>query len=60
MGTVYQLIITISILISQILGMNGVLGNEAGWPWLLGLTVIPGVIQVLITELKLQLTYTSN
>ena len=60
MGTVYQLIITISILISQILGMNGVLGNEAGWPWLLGLTVIPGVIQVLITELKLQLTYTSS
>eukprot|EP00095_Tigriopus_kingsejongensis_P004031 maker-scaffold5_size1054832-snap-gene-3.8 protein:Tk04031 transcript:maker-scaffold5_size1054832-snap-gene-3.8-mRNA-1 annotation:"solute carrier family facilitated glucose transporter member 1-like" len=47
-GTVYQLIITISILLSQILGMKNILGNEAGWPWLLGLTVIPGLIQVII------------
>jgi SP family facilitated glucose transporter-like MFS transporter 1 len=45
-GTVYQLIITISILISQILGMKGNLGNDAGWPILLGLTVIPGFLQV--------------
>ncbi len=45
-GTVYQLIITISILLSQILGMKNVLGNEAGWPFLLGLTVIPGVLQL--------------
>ena len=35
-GTVYQLIITISILLSQILGMENVLGNEQGWPFLLG------------------------
>lgn len=46
-GTVYQLIITISILLSQILGMTNVLGNEPGWPFLLGLTVIPGVLQLL-------------
>ena len=46
-GTVYQLIITISILLSQVLGMNNMLGNEDGWPFLLGLTVIPGIIQVL-------------
>ena len=45
-GTVYQLIITISILLSQILGMANVLGNDAGWPWLLGLTIIPGIFQV--------------
>ena len=44
-GTVYQLIITISILISQILGMNNILGNDAGWPVLLGLTIVPGVLQ---------------
>ena len=44
-GTVYQLIITISILISQILGMNNVLGNDLGWPFLLGLTIIPGILQ---------------
>ena len=86
MGTVYQLVITISILLSQVdlinlfsrtqdssiqyqvqlhcqelwlkslnwlaplskvLGMKGLLGNEDGWPWLLGITVIPGIIQVL-------------
>ncbi|XP_059084871.1 solute carrier family 2, facilitated glucose transporter member 1-like isoform X2 [Tigriopus californicus] len=46
-GTVYQLIITISILLSQVLGMKNILGNEAGWPWLLGLTVVPGILQVI-------------
>lgn len=46
-GTVYQLIITISILISQLLGMNNVLGNDAGWPILLGLTIIPGILQLI-------------
>jgi len=46
-GTVYQLIITISILLSQILGMNVVLGNDAGWPFLFGLTVVPGVLQLI-------------
>jgi len=45
-GTVYQLVITISILLSQVLGMKGLLGNEDGWPWLLGITVIPGIIQL--------------
>ena len=46
-GTIYQLIITISILLSQVLGMNMVLGNDAGWPFLFGLTVIPGVLQLI-------------
>lgn len=45
-GTVYQLILTISILLSQILGMNNVLGNDAGWPYLFGLTLIPGILQL--------------
>ena len=51
-GTVYQLIITISILISQVLGMGSVLGNEAGWPILLGLTIVPGILQVSLDGLK--------
>jgi len=46
-GTVYQLIITISILLSQVLGMTNVLGNDVGWPFLLGLTIIPGILQVI-------------
>jgi len=47
-GTVYQLIITMSILLSQILGMTNVLGNDMGWPFLLGLTIIPGILQVIM------------
>jgi len=46
LGTVYQLIITMSILLSQVLGMNNVLGTESGWPWLLALTAIPALFQL--------------
>merc|ERR1712088_395578 len=46
LGTVYQLIITLSILISQILGMNNMLGTEDGWPWLLAITAIPAILQL--------------
>merc|ERR1711973_217148 len=46
LGTVYQLIITLSILISQILGTNNVLGTEDGWHWLLTITAIPAILQV--------------
>merc|ERR1719244_963913 len=46
LGTVYQLIITLSILISQILGMNSVLGTESGWPWLLAMTAVPAILQL--------------
>jgi len=46
LGTVYQLIITLSILISQVLGMSSVLGTEDGWPWLLTITAIPAVFQL--------------
>ncbi|XP_063371967.1 solute carrier family 2, facilitated glucose transporter member 3-like [Cydia amplana] len=44
-GTVYQLVITISILLSQGLGLPSVLGTEEGWPWLLAVCAIPAVIQ---------------
>merc|ERR1711892_101082 len=46
LGTVYQLIITLSILLSQILGMNNVLGTEDGWPWLLAITAVPAIFQL--------------
>ena len=35
-GTVYQLVITISILASNILGLPALLGTKEGWPWLFG------------------------
>lgn len=44
-GTVYQLIITISILIAQILSAENLLTTTSLWPWLLSLTIIPGIFQ---------------
>lgn len=52
-GSVYQLVITISILVSQILGIRSVFGNEDSWPILLTLILIPCVFQVSITFFKL-------
>lgn len=46
-GTVYQLVITISILVSQVLGLSSVLGTRETWPTLLALTVVPGIFQLL-------------
>jgi hypothetical protein len=45
-GTVYQLVITISILVSQILGLESILGTEDSWPVLLAITAIPGIFQL--------------
>jgi SP family facilitated glucose transporter-like MFS transporter 1 len=45
-GTVYQLVVTISILVSQILGLEGLLGTDTKWPWLLAATIIPAIFQV--------------
>ncbi|KAL4705072.1 hypothetical protein ACJJTC_002720 [Scirpophaga incertulas] len=46
-GTVYQLVITITILLSQVLGLGSVLGTAGGWPWLLALAVVPAALQCL-------------
>lgn len=45
-GTVYQLVITISILVSQILGLEQVLGTTDQWPLLLCLTIVPAIFQI--------------
>jgi len=45
-GTGYQLIITISILLAQVLGMVNILGNDSGWPWLLAITAVPAIFQI--------------
>merc|ERR1712117_529087 len=46
LGTVYQLIITMSILLSQVLGMGSLLGTPDGWPWLLAMTAVPAIFQI--------------
>jgi SP family facilitated glucose transporter-like MFS transporter 1 len=45
-GTVYQLVITISILVSQILGLESILGTEDLWPVLLAVTAVPAIFQL--------------
>uniref|UniRef100_A0A2P2I4R0 Solute carrier family 2, facilitated glucose transporter member 1-like n=1 Tax=Hirondellea gigas TaxID=1518452 RepID=A0A2P2I4R0_9CRUS len=45
-GTVYQLAVTISILFSQIMGLESLLGTETLWPILLALTAGPAVFQM--------------
>ncbi|XP_041983888.1 solute carrier family 2, facilitated glucose transporter member 1-like [Aricia agestis] len=44
-GTVYQLVITMSILLSQVLGLKSILGTETGWPILLAITIVPALVQ---------------
>ncbi|XP_065223256.1 solute carrier family 2, facilitated glucose transporter member 1-like isoform X2 [Planococcus citri] len=46
-GSSYQLVITISILLSQILGMKSVLGSPEDWPILFSLIVVPAALQVI-------------
>lgn len=45
-GTVYQLIITISIWVSEYLGVSNLLGGEDLWPFLLLFTIVPGLLQM--------------
>ncbi|VVC30270.1 Sugar/inositol transporter,Major facilitator superfamily domain,Major facilitator, sugar transporter- [Cinara cedri] len=46
-GTVYQLVVTISILVSQILGLEYILGTADKWPILLSIIIVPGVFMFL-------------
>ena len=50
LGTVNQLAVTVGLLISQILGIEGLLGTDDGWPILLGFAVIPVKINLITTE----------
>ncbi|XP_039287484.1 solute carrier family 2, facilitated glucose transporter member 1-like isoform X2 [Nilaparvata lugens] len=47
LGSMYQLIITISILVSQILGSQSIFGTDDLWPVLFGLTGIMALAQML-------------
>ena len=50
-GSLYQLLVTISILISQVLGMRNVLGTADLWPYLLALTIAPAIFQLAVLPL---------
>ncbi|XP_051989950.1 solute carrier family 2, facilitated glucose transporter member 4-like isoform X2 [Xyrauchen texanus] len=46
LGTLHQLAIVTGILIAQVLGLESLLGSESLWPVLLGVTVLPTVLQM--------------
>lgn len=46
LGTVNQLAVTIGLLLSQVLGVEQILGTNDGWPILLGLAVCPAILQL--------------
>jgi len=48
LGTVNQLGCTVGILFSQILGIQEILGTDDGWPILLGLSVCPAALQLVL------------
>ncbi|XP_044268548.1 solute carrier family 2, facilitated glucose transporter member 1-like isoform X2 [Tribolium madens] len=50
-GSVYQLVITISILVAQALGLKYVLGTPEHWPVLFALTAVPALFQVVTLPL---------
>ncbi|KAL1518389.1 hypothetical protein ABEB36_002019 [Hypothenemus hampei] len=48
LGTVNQLAVTIGLLLSQVLGIEQILGTNEGWPLLLGLAVVPAILQLVL------------
>ncbi|KFD64869.1 hypothetical protein M514_01684 [Trichuris suis] len=46
LGSVNQLVVTISILVSQVLGLSSLLGTETLWPIVLLLTIVPAIFQL--------------
>ncbi|KAM3843160.1 LOW QUALITY PROTEIN: solute carrier family 2, facilitated glucose transporter member 2-like, partial [Diretmus argenteus] len=51
LGTLHQLAVVIGILISQVIGLDFLLGNDDMWPLLLGLSGAPAVLQSLLLPL---------
>ncbi|XP_028931410.1 solute carrier family 2, facilitated glucose transporter member 2 isoform X2 [Ornithorhynchus anatinus] len=45
LGTFHQLAIVLGILVSQVIGLDFILGNDDRWPVLLGLSSAPAVLQ---------------
>nr|XP_045624632.1 glucose transporter type 1-like isoform X12 [Procambarus clarkii] len=48
LGTVNQLAVTVGLLLSQILGIEQLLGNSNAWPILLGLAIVPAIMQMVL------------
>ncbi|XP_029437858.1 solute carrier family 2, facilitated glucose transporter member 4 isoform X1 [Rhinatrema bivittatum] len=51
LGTLHQLGIVIGILVAQVFGLDSILGTAELWPVLLGLTVAPSLLQIVLLPL---------
>ncbi|XP_023697383.2 solute carrier family 2, facilitated glucose transporter member 1a [Paramormyrops kingsleyae] len=51
LGTLHQLGIVIGILLAQVFGLEALMGNMTMWPFLLGFTFIPAVVQCALLPL---------
>ncbi|XP_076870333.1 solute carrier family 2, facilitated glucose transporter member 1 isoform X1 [Brachyhypopomus gauderio] len=51
LGTLHQLGIVIGILVAQVFGLDVIMGNASGWPWLLSFTFFPAVVQCILLPL---------
>ncbi|KAM8833437.1 solute carrier family 2, facilitated glucose transporter member 2 [Synchiropus picturatus] len=51
LGTLHQLAVVTGILLSQVIGLEFILGNDDWWPLLLGLSGAPAVLQSLLLPL---------
>lgn len=47
-GTVNQLAVALGLVGAQVLGIDVILGTANGWPWLLGLAVVPSAVQCMM------------
>lgn len=50
-GTIYQLVVTISILVSQVLGLPEILGTADRWPFLFAMTIVPAIFMLVTMPL---------
>lgn len=57
LGTVNQLAVTVGLLISQVLGIESLLGTDDGWPILLGFAVIPVNFKILTSSSRLDASF---
>ncbi|KAJ8016366.1 hypothetical protein DPEC_G00006460 [Dallia pectoralis] len=48
LGTLHQLGIVVGILMAQVFGIESIMGNSTMWPFLLGFTFIPAVLQCML------------
>ncbi|XP_078060490.1 solute carrier family 2, facilitated glucose transporter member 2 [Mustelus asterias] len=48
MGTMHQLAVVVGILLSQVLGLHFLLGNDRLWPCILGLSGLPAILQIIL------------